>query len=165
MRLRAAWVGLFLALVLSPVHADTLAGKVVGVLDGDTVDVLDSDHAKHRIRLAGIDAPEKKQPFGSRAKERLSDLVFDRQVQVEWRKLDRYGRMIGKIEFKGADMNLEMIRSGLAWWYRQYAREQSPEDRSIYAEAEEGARKKKQGLWSDLEPVPPWEFRREKRGN
>lgn len=150
---------------VSPVLADTITGRVVGVLDGDTVDVLDADHSKHRIRLAGIDAPEKRQPFGARAKQQLSDLVYDQQVQVEWRKLDRYGRVIGKIEFKSADVNLEMIRRGLAWWYRQYAREQSPEDRSIYAEAEEGARKKRQGLWSDLEPVPPWEFRRDKRGN
>lgn len=141
-------------------HADTITGKVVGVADGDTVTVLDDAKRQHKIRLSGIDAPETKQAFGQRSKESLSGLVFAKTVEVETDKIDRYGRRVGKIWIKGIDANLEQIKRGMAWHYKQYAREQSKEDQREYAEAEEEARETKRGLWKDVEPVAPWELRR-----
>lgn len=113
-----------------------------------------------RVRLAGIDAPEKGQAFGAVAKKELSDLVFGKPATVEWRKKDRYGRIVGKVIVNGVDANLNMVKAGLAWHYKQYAGEQSPADRASYDKAEEDARAKGVGLWRDKQPVPPWEFRR-----
>ncbi|MEY2619149.1 MAG: Thermonuclease precursor [Pseudomonadota bacterium] len=151
------------ALAIAGAAADTLAGRVVGVSDGDTVTVLDANKRTHKIRLLGIDSPEKKQPFGERAKQSLSDLVYDKQVSVEGGKQDRYGRALGKIVLDGQDINLEQVRRGMAWHYKQYARDQSPQDRMAYAEAETAARQQRVGLWQDAQPVPPWSFRREGR--
>lgn len=141
------------------VFADTLVGKVIGVSDGDTIDVLDKSKTTHRIRLSGIDAPEKAQPFGQRSKEHLSDSVFGKQVEVVGNKIDKYGRTVGKIMVNGVDANLEQVRSGFAWHYKEYAREQSAEDRTTYAAAEVDARAKRIGLWHDPLPTPPWEWR------
>lgn len=144
--------------------ADTILGKVVGITDGDTVTVLDASKTQHTIRLAGIDAPEKKMPFGQRAKEHLSDLLFSKDVEVETSKKDRYGRSVGSIFFNGRDANLAMVNAGMAWHYKQYQTEQSPADRLIYANAEEQARSRRAGLWRDDNPTPPWEYRKERRG-
>ena len=111
---------------LTTAHAETISGRVVGVADGDTLTLLDSSNQQHRIRLYGIDAPEKKQPFGSRAKQNLSSLAYGKSVTVEWSKLDRYGRIVGKAIVNGEDVGLRQLQAGLAWWYRQYAREQTP---------------------------------------
>ena len=140
-------------------NADTITGQVVGVTDGDTITVLDADKVQHKIRLAGIDAPEKKQAFGNRSKESLSDLVFDKTVSVETDKRDRYRREIGKVLVNGQDVNLVQVERGMAWFYRQYQREQSPNDRKLYEAAEDAAKAGKRGLWRDSEPVPPWDFR------
>lgn len=117
--------------------ADTLQGRVVGVADGDTVTVLDSTNTQWKIRLMGIDAPEKKQAFGSKSKEHLSDQIFNKHVSVEYYKKDKYGRTVGKITADGVDTNLEQVKSGMAWHYKKYQKEQSVEDRSLYAHAEE----------------------------
>ena len=130
--------------------------------DGDTITVLDSDKVQHKIRLAGIDAPEKKQAFGNRSKEALSGMVFDKTVNVETEKRDRYGRQIGKVLVDGQDVNLVQVERGMAWFYRQYQREQSPNDRRLYEAAEDVAKAGKRGLWRDAEPVPPWDFRHNK---
>lgn len=151
---------LALLLVAIPVHAQTLYGRVVGVTDGDTVKVLDGSNQEHKIRLAGIDAPERKQPFGQKAKQHLSDLVYGKDVEVEWHKQDRYKRLVGKIFVRGRDANLEMVKAGLAWHYKKYQGEQSYEDRQAYARAEEDARIHRRGLWADPSPIPPWEWRR-----
>ena len=143
-------------------HADNLLGKVINVADGDTITVLDSGKMQHKIRLAGIDAPEKKQAFGNRSKESLSDMVFDKTVNVETEKRDRYGRQIGKVLVNGQDVNLVQVERGMAWFYRQYQREQSPNDRRLYEAAEDAAKAGKRGLWRDSEPVPPWDFRHNK---
>jgi len=124
--------------------------------------VLDADKVQHKIRLAGIDAPEKKQAFGNRSKESLSDLVFDKTVNVETDKRDRYRREIGKALVNGRDVNLVQVECGMAWFYRQYQREQSPNDRRLYEAAEDAARAGKRGLWRDADPMPPWEFRHNK---
>jgi len=140
--------------------ADTLVGRVVGVADGDTVTVLDASNKQFKIRLMGIDAPEKKMAFGQKSKEHLSDIVFNKQVTVEYSKKDKYGRTVGKVLVGGVDANLEQVKAGLAWHYKQYQREQSADDRIFYIRAEELARNENRGLWVDVNPTPPWEWRR-----
>ena len=158
-----ALVCLLLALACAA-HAETVTGKVVSVADSDTITVLDADKVQHKIRLAGIDAPEKKQAFGNRSKESLSDMVFDKTVNVETEKRDRYGREIGKVLVNGRDVNLVQVERGMAWFYRQYQREQSPNDRTLYEAAEDAAKAGKRGLWRDVDPTPPWDFRKAKPG-
>ena len=154
---------LFLFLCLSIcVQAADLRGRVVAVSDGDTVTVLDAERHQYKVRLAGIDAPEKAQAFGQASKISLSDQIFGREVAVSWEKKDRYGRIIGKISVDQRDVCLEQIRRGMAWHYKQYARDQAPDDRGAYAEAEVAARAARAGLWHDLAPVPPWEWRHKK---
>lgn len=143
-------------------HADTLKGKVIGVADGDTITVLDTDKTHHKIRLAGIDAPEKKQAFGQRSKQSLSDLVFSKAVTVDTNKIDRYGRVVGKVLVNGMDANLAQVQRGMAWHYKAYEREQPAIDRKVYADAENEAKAARRGLWADAYPVPPWNFRHNK---
>lgn len=140
-----------------------LEGKVVGVADGDTITVLGADNRQTRIRLQGIDAPESRQAFGQASKQNLSDLIFGRQVVVEYEKTDRYGRTLGKVLTGGHDVNLEQVKAGLAWHYKYYQDEQSPNDRRLYADAETEARSARRGLWAEPGPIPPWDFRRGKR--
>ena len=141
-------------------QAETLLGKVIHVQDGDSITVLDETHTQHKIRLSGIDAPERRQAFGNVSKESLAEQVAGQSVAVEWDKVDRYGRKVGKVLLAGMDSNLVQIKRGLAWHYKQYEREQSPADRQSYAEAEVEARAAKLGLWRDAAPLPPWHFRR-----
>ena len=157
-------------------HAEMLSGHVVGVTDGDTITVLDIERRQHKIRLAGIDAPERAkndedegQPFGQRSKENLARLVFKKEVRVDWTKRDRFKRIVGKVWVQPPDcptcpMTLDaghaQITVGLAWWYRKYAKEQPPADRGAYSFSETEARAKRVGLWQDPEPIPPWEWRR-----
>ncbi len=144
--------------------AELLQGHVTGVTDGDTISFLDQNRQLYKVRLAGIDAPEKKQAFGQRSKEMLSNLVFDKEIAVEYTKKDRYGRIVGKLIAKnGLDINLEQVKYGMAWHYKKYEKEQSPRDRDLYANAEDGARSKHLGLWSIASPTPPWDFRKSKR--
>ncbi len=165
MRITARLFGLLLLLALSApaVWAEVLVGRVIAVADGDTVTVLDASRQQHRIRLVGIDAPERGQAFGNRARQHLADRVFQREVQVEYDKRDRYGRILGKIVLDGEDINLMMVRDGMAWHYRQFQRDQRPADRTLYADAEREARAAGRGLWADAHPQPPWEFRRQNR--
>ena len=150
-------------LVVFPASADVIRGRVVSVADGDTVTVLDSSNAQHKIRLSGIDAPERAQPFGRKARERLAELVAGKSVEVETDKTDRYGRSVGKIVLNGTDVNLAMVVAGFAWHYKAYAKEQSAVDRRLYADAESDARQARRGLWFDVDPVAPWEWRARKR--
>ena len=142
--------------------AKVIHGRVVGVYDGDSVTVLDAQKKQYKIRLAGIDAPERAQAYGQKAKESLSDLVYGKSVDVEWSKQDRYGRIVGLITLAGVDINLEQIKRGMAWHYKQYQNEQSPEDRVAYAQSESQARDKKLGLWRDPAPIEPTVFRQKK---
>ena len=175
------FVPLILSLLLAAtVHAETLTGRVVRVADGDTITVLDAGKEQHRIRLSGIDAPEKKQVFGKRSKQNLSRLVLDKAVLVRYEKRDEGGRLVGKVMVaspdacpnasqacpKTLDAGLAQITVGLAWWYRYYAAEQSEEDRHRYEFAETEARLRNTGLWVDKDPTPPWEWRwRQKQEN
>jgi endonuclease YncB( thermonuclease family) len=149
-------------------------GRVVAVADGDTLTVLDSNNLQHKIRVAGIDAPEKGQPFGDRSKQSLSGAVMGKDVRIEWNKQDRYGRYVAKVWVtpmshpctttgepcpKTLDVGRAQLTVGLAWHFKKYENEQSEEDRLAYAFDEQEARVRKAGLWADADPVPPWVWR------
>jgi endonuclease YncB( thermonuclease family) len=138
----------------------TFSGRVVSIEDGDTIIVLDAANRTYKIRLQGIDAPEGGQAFGNRSRQNLTDEVFGKEVAIEWSKRDRYGRIVGKVLLDGRDVCLEQVRAGMAWHYKYYQAEQSPEDRTLYADAEDRARATRRGLWTDATPTPPWDFRR-----
>ena len=138
------------ALFATPIAAIEFVGKVVGVTDGDTLTVLTAQRQQHRVRLPGIDGPEKRQAFGQVSKQHLSDLVYDKTVSVVFHKRDRYKRILGKVLVNGADAGLTQIQLGLGWHYKKYEREQSTKDRVAYARAEETARAERRGLWRDL---------------
>ena len=156
---------IFALLLALSCHAATIEGRVVAIADGDTITVLDADRVQHRIRLGGIDAPEKRQAFGTRSKQSLSDSVFDRLVTVETGKTDRYGREIGKILVDGMDANLQQVQRGFAWHYKIYEREQSLSDRQLYDLAQSEAKAARRGLWHDAEPVAPWDWRKGRRSD
>jgi len=152
---------------LSPLIADAavLSGKVVGIADGDTITVLTPDKVQVKIRLVGIDAPEKGQPFGQKSKDHLASLVFAKVGAVEHSKTDRYGRTLGRVLVGGIDANLEQIRSGFAWHYKEYAKDQPPVLREQYSAAEAAARRARLGLWADSNPQKPAEFRKDPAAN
>lgn len=150
------------SIFISPAYCDLLNGEAVRIIDGDTVVLLDQNNKQHKIRLQGIDAPERKQPFGKKSKDFLSDSIAGKDVSVEFAKKDRYGRIIGKIIFNNVDVCLEQIQAGLAWHYKKYQREQNKEDRVAYAEAEIYARANSLGLWSDPYAIAPWDWRKRK---
>ena len=142
------WVTLTCLLVVVPSLAD-VSGRVVAVTDGDTIKVLDSNNTEHKVRLTGIDAPERGQPFGTASTKNLSRMVASKEVRVESDKSDRYGRLLGKVWVQPADCptcgktldaNHAQVLAGMAWWYRYYAKEQSPEDRGRYESAEDEAK-------------------------
>ena len=144
-------------------QAQTIQGRVVAIADGDTLTVLDATNTQRRIRLQGIDAPERHQDFGTRAQQHLSALAFNKEVTVEYNSSDRYGRILGKVLVGGQDINLVMVRDGLAWFYRQYQNDLALADRQSYELAEQSARSARRGLWADANPTPPWDFRRSNR--
>jgi endonuclease YncB( thermonuclease family) len=155
----AAWMLCFSLMAFG----ETVHGQVTAVPDGDTLELLADGDIPMRVRVAGIDAPEKGQPFGRQARMAMRDLVSGREVMVEWTKRDRYGRILGTVYVDGADVGWVMLRSGWAWHYKQYERDQSLSQRMQYAEAEGVARLEAVGLWVDFAPVPPWQWRRGKR--
>ena len=132
-----------------------LTGKVISIADGDTLTIL-VDKTQHKIRLHGIDTPERKQPFGTKAKQALSDKVFGRVVDVVEVDRDRYGRVVGRIYLSSRDINRELVAEGHAWVYRKYMR-----DETLLAD-EAAARDAGLGLWllPEAQRVPPWEWRR-----
>ncbi len=134
-------------------------GKVVSVTVGDTITVLDDANVQHRIRLAGIDAPEKGQAFGRYQNGRSPTSSSGAWLLSSGRKLDRYGRTVGTVSINGQDAYVEQLRRGLAWHYKKYQNEQSPEERESYARAEEESRAAKRGLWAEQAPMPLWEWR------
>jgi len=158
------WKCLVVTLILiQSAYAEVLSGRVVGIVDGDTITVLDSTNTQHKIRLGGIDAPERKQAFGNVSKKSLSDMVFNQQVDVEWHKEDRYGRKVGKVLLNDEDINFEQIKRGMAWFYKKYKSELVQEDRITYVQAQQEAEANQVGLWIDAYPIPPWDFRKLKR--
>ena len=156
---------------ISIANAD-ITGIVVSVTDGDTIKVLDQNSVQHKVRLTGIDAPERGQPFGQASKKYLAALVSGKEVFVESNKNDRYGRVLGKVWVQPADCsscgktldaNHAQLLAGMAWWYRYYAKQQSPEDRGRYESAEDEAKVRRRGLWSDPDPMNPYDWRKGRR--
>lgn len=137
-----------------PAHASAgvLHGKVVAIADGDTITVLYSSKTRLRVRLAGIVAPDRDQAFGTKSREHLVNLVYGKQIKVEYSKLGHYGRIVGKVIVDGRDVGLEQIKAGFARHSKQDENEQSAEDREAYAKAEQEARASKRGLWADVRP-------------
>lgn len=147
-------------LLATSLHAAEIKGTVVAVSDGDTITVFTPEERQHKVRLLGIDAPEKAQPFGRKSKFSLSDLVLLKEVTVQTDQRDQNGYDLGKVTLDGRDINLVQIERGMAWWYVQYQLDQTPEDRKLYADAQAAAKARKVGLWADKQAEPPWEFRR-----
>jgi endonuclease YncB( thermonuclease family) len=148
------------ALWCLPALAELTEGRVVAVADGDTITLLGVSKTQHKIRIAGIDAPEKAQPFGQRSKQSLSALAFGQQARADCYKQDRYGREVCTVFVDGKDVGLAQLDAGLAWWFRRYANEQAPKQRLEYESAEDRAAADRVGLWQDENPVPPWERRK-----
>jgi endonuclease YncB( thermonuclease family) len=149
-----------------------ISGKVVAVTDGDTIKIIDANNIQHKVRLTGIDAPEKAQPFGNASRNHLASLLAGKNVRVESSKNDRYGRILGKVWVqpddcpscaRTLDANHAQIVSGMAWWYQYYADEQPSEERERYKSAVIEAKAEKRGLWREANPIPPWAWRRGQR--
>ncbi len=160
--IRSAWhvlvVGMMATAMLAPMAcASTVRGRVVGVIDGDTLTVLTATQQQNRIRLAQIDAPERRQAFGARARQMLSRLAFGQSVDCEVAGTDRYARQIAACKVQGVDLGEAMVREGGAWVYRQYASGPMAE---TYLAAENNARKAQRGLWADPHVVAPWQWRK-----
>ena len=142
---------------VSVLQVDAFEARVIGVMDGDTIEVL-KERKPLRIRLYGIDAPEHDQDFGSRAKKFTSEKVFRKMVEVTPVETDQYGRTVAKVYVDGKYLNHMIVAEGLAWWYKSYA----ANERDLEL-AEKEARASKIGLWSHPNPTPPWKFRRQKK--
>lgn len=152
--------GLVILLLSVPASSAELLGRVVGIADGDTLTLLDASRQQHKIRLAAIDAPEAHQAFGQKSKTNLSAMAFNQEAQADCKKIDKYQRLVCKVMVNGIDLGLEQVKAGMAWHYKQYAREQSSQDREDYEIAEFNAKIRRLGLWNDKNPVPPWEWRK-----
>jgi micrococcal nuclease len=152
--MRKPAVVLILAILATPLLlAGTFTGKCVGVTDGDTISVMHAGKAV-KIRLDGIDCPERGQDFGTRARQFTSAMVFGKQVEVLERDTDKYGRTVARVIVDGMDVSVELVRAGLAWHYKQYSKD------PVLAKAEVEARGAKRGLWAMPGAVPPWEWRK-----
>ena len=150
----------FLSLFLLPIFGfSQLAGKAISISDGDTFTLLTEQKEQIKIRLYGIDCPEKGQPFGNAAKKYLSLLISTKEVQVIDKGLDRYGRTIGMTIVSGTKVNELMLKEGYAWHYKQY------DHNSIWDVYENNARKLRKALWADENPIEPWSWRHKLREN
>ncbi|MFC3533611.1 thermonuclease family protein [Vogesella facilis] len=149
------WIAAALGLLALPAAASpsSISCRVVAVLDGDTLKCL-ADWREITVRLGQIDAPEKAQAYGQRAKYALAARVFGRNVTLERQEQDKYGRLVARVLLDGMDINQQQLRDGWAWVYRQYAKD------AAYYGAEREARVASAGLWADARPIPPWEWRR-----
>ncbi|WP_107824148.1 thermonuclease family protein [Campylobacter concisus] len=144
-------IATLLLTLIPPTSALALIVKVISVHDGDTITVL-SGKEQTKVRLYGIDAPEKKQDYGQRSKQFLANLIAGQMVEVEPKGKDRYKRTLGNIYYKGQDINAQMVLNGYAWAYVKYSK--------IYVDQEKLARENKRGLWQSSNPTPPWEWRK-----
>lgn len=159
-QLRPLHLGYVLIFSFAPInlYAADFSGPVVTVLDGDTIEVLHSQHPE-RVRLSGIDCPEKRQAFGQRAKQAASAFAFGMDVIIQTHVYDKYRRTIGNVILPdGMNLNQQLVKQGWCWWYRKYA----PRDMLLEG-LENDAREARKGLWVDSQPVPPWEWRKKSR--
>lgn len=161
MKKQIFFLTLLFAFLLSAQAVFALTGKVIKIADGDTITILTDAHDKVKVRLYGIDTPERKQAFGRRASQFTAQFLKNDVVDVEIMDTDRYGRVVGIVKDKGKILNEELLKAGLAWVYTTYCRQPALCDR--WKEYEYAARKAKKGLWADPSPVAPWEWRKSKR--
>ena len=159
-RLTKALLGALLLLTAAPAAAAELHGVVVAVTTGDAITVLDGNRKQHKIRLAGIDAPEKYQPFADGARQNLSKLAFQKQATLDCYRTGGDNRKVCRVSVEGKDIALAQVQAGFAWHYTRFENDQTPSERTAYARAETHARASRWGLWQSDRPVPPWEFRR-----
>ncbi|MFC0308538.1 thermonuclease family protein [Gallibacterium trehalosifermentans] len=146
---------LFTLLVANSFAARTISCRVVSVSDGDTFTCLLATNKQIKVRLAQVDAPEKKQPYGDRARQRLSQLIFKKNVNIQSSQYDQYGRVVGQVfDSAGKNINLTMVQQGLAWAYREYMHDNQ------YLQAENDARQQRRGLWQDSDPIYPSNWRK-----
>jgi len=149
----AVVLGASLGVAAVPGFAASLGGRVVAVLDGDSVRVVDGTRLVE-VRLRGIDCPERGQAFSRRARQATARLAYGTRVRVETAGTDRFGRTLGEVFLPdGRSLNAELVRAGWAWWYRRYSTD------ATLGELEAAARREHRGLWADPRPIPPWEFR------
>lgn len=139
-----------------------IEGKVIRVLDGDTLNIQTRENAVHTIRIQGIDAPDEKQDNAKKSRKNLEELILDKDVKVVAHKSDQRGYVIGSVYLLGRDIGLFQIESGMAWHFKQYSYEQTAANRKTYALAETKAKADRLGLWEKGDAVPPWELRGEK---
>jgi len=151
------------------VRADFTA-KVQRVVDGDTIYVVDNFGQKFKVRLTGIDAPEKNQTYGLASTYELTEILINKWVLLKSKpskgnpySTDRYNRVLAKIIFDGLDINLLQVSRGYAWHFKRYQKQQSPLDRKLYSQAELNAKKNELGLWSEKKPIAPWKWRKIKK--
>lgn len=135
------------------IAAAAFLASVIGISDGDTLTII-RDREPMKIRVAEIDAPEKSQPFGNKSKQALSELCFGKQAEITPKEIDRYGRTVARVRCNGQDVSEYQLKNGMAWVFDRYVK-----DRSLYGIQDE-ARQARQGLWSDGNPLPPWEWRK-----
>ena len=148
---------ILIALFSLSAQTEIIRGKVIKIADGDTLTLLTDSNKKIKIRLAGIDTPERKQSFGNTAKNALAKLVFHKKILIEKQTKDRYGRTIGVVFLNNKNVNNELVRQGMAWVYKKYT------DNKILYELEAQAKTRRIGLWADANPIAPWDWRRGKR--
>lgn len=144
---------------IAPSDGATIGARVVAVSDGDTITVQFEDKRRIRIRLQGIDAAERTQPYSQVGRRSLHEMTMGKFVTFDTEKIDRHGRAVAVVRVKGKDVCLAQIQAGLAWHFKRYEMEQTPEERSAYAAAEAIAKAARRGLWRDDAPLAPWEFR------
>src|SRR5262249_45654393 len=150
---RIALAAIALVFLVGAARVEEFSGRVVGIADGDTISVL-RDRRATTIRLVGIDAPEKGQAYGQRAKQFAASLAFGQTVTVRVTGHDRYGRLLGEVILPdGRSLNQELVRAGYAWWFRKHSHDLT------LAHLEEEARVERRGLWADPSPEPPWTYR------
>lgn len=135
-------------------QAEKVTCKAIGIMDGDTLKCLTSDHTQLKVRLSQIDAPEKAQSHGEKSKQSLSELVFGQPVVLDVQDTDRYGRLLATVYLNGRDINLEQVRRGYAWAYRRYVKDPA------YIQVEREAKAQRRGLWQDPAPIEPEQWRR-----
>jgi len=163
LKIKILYIALFLCssilLAQTPKNNTKLIlGKVVAITDGDTFKLLDQDSTLHRIRVANIDCPEKKQPFSTRAKQFTSDQIFNKNITIKVQSKDRYGRVIANVIYNDSlNLSKELLKAGMAWHFVKYSKDKSLQ----FFENE--ARLKNVGLWTDKAPIPPWEWRSKKK--
>ena len=156
--IKVALLGLAIFVSVMAAADGSIDGRVVAVADGDTLTVLDAENQQHKVRLAGIDAPEKAMPFGQVGKQKLSEMCFGKQATVTVVNTDQYGRTVGDVNCEGLHANEEMVRGGYAWVYRHYDK-----GFEFFYPLEQAAKDAGLGLWADAEPTPPWQWRHSRK--